>query len=119
MHPHLAVERQGRVAHQRRQLAGRAPPGQVHLEEAILRVDEAGGPGHVFAGNAADGGDAERVALYRYGRLQAADANGAVDLRQAGAELRPGPVRASAEHDGQHDPGDDDDADDFTHGGEL
>jgi hypothetical protein len=95
VHPHLAVEGQGRVADERRQLTGSAPPGQVHLEEPILGVDEAGGPGYVLAGNASDGGDAERVALYRYGRLQATDANRAVDLRQAGAKLGPGPVRAS------------------------
>jgi hypothetical protein len=117
VHPHVAVERQRLIADQRRQLTGRAPPGQVHLEKPILRVDVAGGPGHVFAGDATDGGDAERVALYGYGGLQSTNANRPVDLRQAGAKLRPGPVRAATERNGKRDPSHDEDTNGFAHQG--
>jgi hypothetical protein len=45
----LAVDRQQRLAEQPGQLAGAGAAQQVHLEEALLRVDEAGGPGDVAA----------------------------------------------------------------------
>ena len=41
MHAHLLVGVDRARADQRRQLAGRLPPLQIHLEEAILRVQEA------------------------------------------------------------------------------
>jgi hypothetical protein len=102
VHTHLTVELNGGVADERRQLPCGPPPSQIHLEEAILRVDEAGGPRHVRAGNSSDGGNAEAVALYRDGGLQPSYANRAVDARQARAELGSSPVGGSSQ---RHDKG--------------
>jgi hypothetical protein len=118
MDAHLAIEPHGGVAHERRQFAGRPPARQVHLEEAVLRVDESGGARHVFPRDAADGGDAEGVSLDRDRRLQAAHADGAADHRQAGADLPPRPVRGSAERHDQRNDGDQQDADVLAHRGE-
>jgi hypothetical protein len=91
MDPDLAVRGQRAVADERRQLAGGAAPGQIHLEETILRVDEARGPRDILAGVAANRGDAERVSSDRHRRREAWQNSLTIDLWQAAPEfpLRP------------------------------
>jgi hypothetical protein len=48
------IERRRALAEQFRQLARRHAAQQIHLEEALLRVHETGGVGHVAATAAAD-----------------------------------------------------------------
>ena len=63
MHAHAFVDVQRARADQAGQLAGRLAALQIHLEEPILRVEEAERAGHVFARRAGDGRHAERVAI--------------------------------------------------------
>ena len=58
----LAVLIQRHLAEQLGQLPGRQPPRQVHLEEAVLGVHEAGRPGQIGAGGGLDRRHAARVA---------------------------------------------------------
>ena len=84
----LAVDRQQRLAEQRREVAGAGAAQQVHLEEALLRMDEAGGEGDVAAVAAADRRHALGVARHRDRAAQAGGGDLAVERRQAGAEER-------------------------------
>ena len=93
-------------AHQARQLTGRLAPLQIHLEKAILRVQEAEGSRDVLAGFGGDGWHAERIALDSYRRRQAGDRRRTVDQGKAGAELGSCVKRAAHDkacHDGQQD----------------
>ena len=105
MHADLAIELKGGVAHQRRQLAGGAASRQIHLEETVLGVDEAGGPGDVATRDATDGGNAEPVTFDRHSRLQAAHPHRAVDDRETGAQLGSRPVRTSGEREHERNAG--------------
>src|SRR5205814_996703 len=73
-------------AEQRRELAGAGAAEQVHLEEALLRVDEAGREGDVAAVAAADRRHAARVAVHGHEAAQAGGTKLAVEDRQAVAE---------------------------------
>jgi hypothetical protein len=85
-----AVERQGARPEQLGQLAGGAAAQQVHLEEALLAMHEAGGISQVEPAGAADGRHAVRIALDRHRRRQQGRAARAVELGQAGAQIQPG-----------------------------
>jgi len=80
---------------QRGQLAGRSTSREVHLEEAILRVQEAGGASDVQAGGTPDRRDAERVARDHHWRRQPFESKLAAERRQAPSQLCPRP------HDGR------------------
>ena len=106
---HLAVHGERRPAEERGELARGAAPQQVHLEEALLRVQEAGGAGHVEAALAAHHRHAARVALDADRRAQPGERALARGERQARAqprvEVRAGPAsgerqrRECAAHD--------------------
>ncbi len=110
---HLTVDRDRGLAEELGELARRAPAREVHLEEALLRVQEAGGARDVGTAPAAHDGDAVRVALDTDGRREARQRPLAVELRQAGREALP-QVRVAAarddpeqrEHDEPAPPGD-------------
>ena len=85
----LAIDRHQRPAEQRRQLAGAGAAQQVHLEEALLRVQVAGGPGDVGAVAAADRGHAVRVARHADRPAQPDGFEAAVERRQARAHEEP------------------------------
>ena len=84
----LAVELERRLAEERGELARGAAPQQVHLEEALLRVQEAGGAGDVEAAPPAHHRHAARVALDAHRRAQARERALALDERQARAQAR-------------------------------
>ncbi len=100
----LAVHLERGPAEERGELAGGAPPQQVHLEEPLLRVKEAGGPGHVEAAAPAHDRHAERVALDAHRRAEAGDRPFALHLREARPEtgLEVGAATARDEGDGGH-----------------
>ena len=91
-------------ADQRRQLAGGAPPREIHLEEAILRVQKAGCACDVLARGASDGRDAERVARdhdrrgepfqSKFARRARAGCLEAPPVPTRRSRLRPGPARS-------------------------
>jgi len=87
MHACLFVHRKSPDANQARQLPGRLAPLQIHLEKAILRVQEAEGPRHVLAGFGGDRRHTERVALDSHRRHQPRDRGRTVDDGKAGAQL--------------------------------
>src|SRR5262249_39798406 len=77
-------------------------PQEVHLEEAILAVEEAEGPGHVYPALPADRGYAQKVALHAYRGGEPGQAPLARGLGQAPAQED---VRSHdrAREDGEHD----------------
>ncbi len=91
--PRLAVDVQGRGPEQLGQLARGAAAKKVHLEEAVLRVDEAGGAGHVEPALPDDARHSEGVALHPHRGPQSPHRAAAFDRGQAGQKLRaaPGP----------------------------
>jgi hypothetical protein len=89
--PDGAIGLQRADPNQRCQLAGRTPPRQVHLEEAILRVHEPGGACDIAAGCALNRGDTERVADDRDRTVEPGELKRAVKLRQARTQLPPEP----------------------------
>ena len=100
----LAVHLERGAPDERRELAGRAAPQEVHLEEALLRVQEAGGARHVEAAAAAHDRHPERVALDPHRRAEAGHRALAFHLREARAQPRV-EVRAAAAR-GEGDGGD-------------
>ena len=103
MHADLAIERQRARADQRRQLTGGAPAREVHLEEAVLGVDETDGTRHIGARAAAYGRDAEGIARDRDRLRESCDLAFAVELRQAATQLGSRPRRRHRHRDGQQD----------------
>ncbi|GAB6846414.1 hypothetical protein JCM10599A_02180 [Paraburkholderia kururiensis] len=105
----IEIERGG--AHERTHFTGRHATQQIHLEEAILRLHEAGRVSHVATVTACDGGHAECVALDGDGRgerCRAIGLPGAVKLRQARAQHEPARHRDARyegcnEHDCSHE----------------
>jgi hypothetical protein len=81
------IERQRAGADQRGQLAGRAATREVHLKEAILRVQKSQCSRDILARGAVYGGDAESIALDAHRRGQPGDLMRAVQLREARANL--------------------------------
>ena len=84
-------------AEERGELAGGAAPQQVHLEEALLRVQEAGGARHVERGSPPrTTGTPSASRSIRTGAPQAGERALALELRQARAqprvEVRAGPA---------------------------
>ena len=61
MHANLAVGDERTRTNQRSEFAGRPPPRQIHLEEAILCVQKASGARDVLARGAPHGRNAESV----------------------------------------------------------
>jgi len=97
-----AVGFQGAFAEECGELAGGAPPHEVHLEEAILGVQPAEGCGEIGACGAAERGRAEGIALGRDGRGQTGQRSRAVKAWQAGAQARVAPAgKAEAEEKGR------------------
>jgi hypothetical protein len=72
----VALQRGG--AEQRGKLARGGTPGEIHLEEALLRVHEAEAAGHVRPGGALQDDGAERVAAQGHRRPEAGHADRAV-----------------------------------------
>ena len=103
-HAHLAVGGERGRAHELGELARRAAAQEVHLEEALLRVDVARRPRDVGAALPAHDRHAERVALDADGRLEAGERPAPVDDGQAAAQARVepegGPGGDEAERDG-------------------
>jgi hypothetical protein len=89
------IQRAG--ADQAGQLASRLAALQIHLKEAVLRVEEAERARHVFARRAGDGRDAQRIAIDAHLSREPGDRGGATQLRQAGADLR-ARIEASGEN---------------------
>ena len=83
----LGVDLERAGADERAQLAGGLAALQVHLEEAVLGVDEAECAGHVRTRGAGDRGHAERVACDRDWRRKPGQRAVTLERRQAGAEL--------------------------------
>ena len=61
MKANLAVERHRPWPDQRGQFASGATPGEIHLEESVLCVQEPGRSTHIHACGSTDRGDAEPV----------------------------------------------------------
>ena len=80
---------QGDSAEQFGELTGRLPPDQVHLEKAVLAVNEPRRVREVVAVRCRDCRDSVRIAFDRHGTRDAVDDNLAVDLRQAAAQRQP------------------------------
>ena len=105
MDARLLVDAEGARADQRRQLAGRLPPLQVHLKETILRVDEPERAGHVLAGVADQGGHAQRIAIDADWRFEPGDRGLAARDRQTRAHLGTRIHPTGHHHDDQHHQG--------------
>ena len=112
MHAHLLIDVHRAWADEAGQLARGLASLQIHLKKAILRVQEPERTSDVFARAPADRRDAQRVTIDADVRRQARDRRGAVELREAGADLRSG-VDAAA--DGQHHESDQQDQDAAGH----
>ena len=94
---------EGARADERRQLAGGAAPREIHLEEAVLRVQKAGGARDVGTRGAADGRNSEGVARHLHRRREPGQMPRALELREAAAQLRASPQGAEARGDQQQD----------------
>ena len=95
MNANLAIGEPRTWSDQRSQFARGAPSCEIHLEEAILRVQEAGGASDVQAGGTPDRREAERVARDHHWRRQPFESKLAAERRQAPSQLCPRP------HDGR------------------
>ncbi len=85
LRPIATIERQCGGADQHGHLTCRDTAQQVHLEEAVLRMDVAGGIGDVKAIAAVQCRHAECIALNRHGRRQQRCGARAIELRKARA----------------------------------
>ncbi len=82
------VERQGDLAEELGEFAGAPPPQAVHLEKTILRVEITERAGDIHARGRLDRRHAERVARDGHRRAEPGQRGGAIELRQARAQLR-------------------------------
>ena len=101
--PCLPVHLEGGPAEQRGELAGGAAPQEVHLEEAVLRVEKAGRPRHVGAAAPAHDRDAVRVPLDPHRRGEPVEHALALELGEARpqARLQVGTAAAGGQDDGR------------------
>jgi len=95
--PCVAIRGQRQRAEQLRQLAGRTTPQQVHLKEAILRVQPAGRPGQIQPIGGSNRRHALGIAVDRRRRRQPGKRRLAVELRKAGTQLTPQPDPADGD----------------------
>ena len=109
VHPVAEVELQERGAEDLGELASGPAAQEVHLEEALLGMEEAGRPGDVDAVGAADRGDPQGVALDRHRRREAGEGAAAVELRQALAHPAPQVEAGGEEGDDQESDEDEED----------
>ena len=107
MDANLAVELEGGRSHQLRDLAGRTAALQVHLEEALLPVQEAEGPRHVSPGGAGHARHAVGVAFDAHGSGQPLEGLLALELGEARAHAARQPESAGG-HGKERDAKDDD-----------
>src|SRR4051812_26442678 len=96
----LPVEWQRARTDEFRKLPSSPPSRQVHLKEAILRVQESGGARDVFARAPADRWNAERVSRDRHRTVKAGQRHAAIEDGQARVDLSTKPPRARAERSG-------------------
>src|SRR5262249_16382475 len=90
---HPAVLRQGGATEELRELSSGRPPQQIHLEEAVLRMDKAQSARSVQSIRGADGRNTERIAVDKDRSTEAWDGARSVELRQARPELQTSPDR--------------------------
>jgi len=95
----LVIEGERTRPDERSKLSGGAAPRQIHLEEAILRVEKAEGARDIFSRCCVNGWNAERVAFDRNGCGETFDLLRAVDPREAGADAAACPERAGDSRD--------------------
>jgi hypothetical protein len=82
----LPVERQRNRSEKLGEFAGGAAPAQVHLEEAVLPVNESGRIGKVSAIAGSDRRDAGCIAFDPYVVMNMLDMHATVELRQAATQ---------------------------------
>jgi len=80
----VLIER--RRAHELGELPGSEPPGQVHLEEAVLRMSKAGAEGEVGPARRAHRHDAEAIALEQHRGSGAGHDDAPVEHGQRGTQ---------------------------------
>jgi hypothetical protein len=97
-----AVERERDFAEEFGEFAGGAAAQEIHLKKTILGVEKAEGAGDVGARGAADRGDAEGVARGGDGSGEAGERARAVELREAGAELKIKPCAGAGGDEYEH-----------------
>ena len=83
MHAGFAIHLSGRPAHQGRKLPRASPPQQVHLKEAVLRVEKAERPRHIEPALAPHRRHAEAIPLNNDLRHKPSQRSAALKLRQA------------------------------------
>ncbi|MDV7396851.1 hypothetical protein RZS08_35965, partial [Arthrospira platensis SPKY1] len=108
MDPHSGIHVQGAGAEQLGQLTRRPPAHEIHLEEALLGVQKARGPGHIRPAPAPDHRDTQGIPRHRDIAGKPGQGDFTVQHRQAGAGMaHPPPGEAAAHHqtDGQRRPG--------------
>ena len=91
----VVVDRQRLSADQRGQFARGAPPGQIHLEEAFLRVQKPGRARDIHPTAPPDRGDPQAVACDHDGCGQPGQPCRSIELRKAGPQLCACPDRTS------------------------
>ena len=88
------------------QFAGAVPSQQVHLKEAVLPVDEAGGKRHIRPIHRVQRRDAALVALDAHGRGNAFDRDPSFERRQTAGQQQTDPAgKEAADHHGQGNQG--------------
>ena len=102
--PGFAISSQGPSADQRCQLPGGAAPREIHLEEAILCVEESRGAGDVFTRSPLNHRDSQCISRHRHRSRRACEAIGAVEQRQTGSQLVAGPQTGTGGHHDQQQP---------------
>src|SRR6185369_14327836 len=88
MWPDLAIDHDRTRTDKRGELASGASSRQIHLEESLLRVEDAHRAGDVFTRRATNRRNAQSVARDRHRRGEAGDTQRAIELRKARPELR-------------------------------
>ncbi len=92
-------------AEQLRQLAGREPARQVHLEKAVLGMRVTRGVGQIGARGGGDHRNAARIALDGGFSAERRRVRRAVELRQALAQRPPGKPESQRDADDDDNPG--------------
>jgi hypothetical protein len=87
MHPNGTIRDERTGAHEPGELAGSPPAREIHLEETILCVDEAGCAGNILPGLSPDRGDTQGITRHDDWRREPLQPQGSRQLRQASPEL--------------------------------